>query len=116
MPSEFDLIRNFFTRETPSAVLGVGDDAALLAPTPGMELAVSTDMLVEGRHFAPQDGPGTVGYKSLAVNLSDMAAMGAQPRWATLALALPGADEIWVSEAKDRNMAPRPMVSMTTAN
>lgn len=96
MPSEFDLIRNFFTRETPSAVLGVGDDAALLAPAPGMELAVSTDMLVEGRHFAPQDGPGTVGHKSLAVNLSDMAAMGARPRWVTLALALPGADETWL--------------------
>ena len=96
MPSEFDLIRRFFTRETPSAVLGVGDDAALLAPTPGMQLAVSTDMLVEGRHFAPQDGPGTVGHKSLAVNLSDMAAMGATPRWATLALALPRADEIWL--------------------
>jgi thiamine-monophosphate kinase len=96
MPSEFDLIRRFFTRETPSAVLGVGDDAALLAPTPGMQLAVSTDMLVEGQHFAPQDGPGTVGHKSLAVNLSDMAAMGATPRWATLALSLPGADEIWL--------------------
>ena len=96
MPSEFDLIRRFFTRETPSAVLGVGDDAALLAPTPGMQLAVSTDMLVEGRHFAPQDGPGTVGHKSLAVNLSDMAAMGATPRWVTLALALPGADEVWL--------------------
>ena len=77
-------------------MLGVGDDAALLAPTPGMELAVSTDMLVAGRHFAPQDGPGTVGHKSLAVNLSDMAAMGATPRWATLALALPEADEIWL--------------------
>ncbi len=96
MPSEFDLIRQFFTRETPSAVLGVGDDAALLAPTPGMQLAVSTDMLVEGTHFAPQDGPGTVGYKSLAVNLSDMAAMGATPRWVTLALSLPGADEVWL--------------------
>ncbi|MHB1592337.1 MAG: thiamine-phosphate kinase, partial [Sulfuricella sp.] len=96
MPSEFDLIRRFFTRETPSAVLGVGDDAALLAPTPGMLLAVSTDMLVEGQHFAPQDGSGTVGHKALAVNLSDMAAMGATPRWVTLALALPEADEIWL--------------------
>src|SRR4030066_71820 len=95
MPSEFALIRRFFTRETPTAVLGVGDDAALLAPTPGMQLAVSTDMLVEGRHFAPQDGPGTVGHKSLAVNLSDMAAMGATPRWVTLALASPGAGARW---------------------
>jgi thiamine-monophosphate kinase len=96
VPSEFDLIRRYFTRPTPSALLGVGDDAALLQVTPGMELAVSVDMLVEGRHFAPQDGPGTVGHKSLAVNLSDMAAMGATPRWATLALALPAADEKWL--------------------
>ena len=96
MPSEFDLIRQYFTRPTPSASLGVGDDAALLQVSPGMELAVSVDMLVEGRHFSPQDGPGTVGHKSLAVNLSDMAAMGAQPRWATLALALPAADEKWL--------------------
>lgn len=96
MPSEFDLIRQYFTRPTPSALLGVGDDAALLRISPGMELAVSVDMLVEGRHFSPQDGPGTVGHKSLAVNLSDMAAMGAAPRWATLALALPAADEKWL--------------------
>ncbi len=96
MPSEFDLIKRFFTRPAPGALLGVGDDAALLAPSPGMALAVSADMLVEGRHFSPQDGPGTVGHKSLAVNLSDMAAMGAQPRWALLSLALPEADEKWL--------------------
>ncbi|MDP2827416.1 MAG: thiamine-phosphate kinase [Sulfuricellaceae bacterium] len=96
MPSEFDLIRQHFTRPTPSAILGIGDDAALVQVTPGMELAVSVDMLVEGRHFSPQDGPGTVGFKSLAVNLSDMAAMGARPRWVTLALALPAADEKWL--------------------
>lgn len=96
MPSEFDLIKRFFTRDTPGALLGVGDDAALLAPSPGMVLAVSADMLVEGRHFSPDDGPGTVGHKSLAVNLSDMAAMGAKPRWALLSLALPEADEAWL--------------------
>lgn len=96
MPSEFDLIRHYFTRPAPGAILGVGDDAALLQISPGMELAVSVDMLVEGRHFSPQDGPGTVGHKSLAVNLSDMAAMGATPRWVTLALALPAADESWL--------------------
>jgi len=96
VPSEFDLIRRYFTRPTPSAILGVGDDAALLQVTPGMELAVSVDMLVEGQHFAPEDGPGTVGHKSLAVNLSDMAAMGAVPRWVTLAIALPAADEKWL--------------------
>ncbi|MDD5404220.1 MAG: thiamine-phosphate kinase [Sulfuricella sp.] len=96
MPSEFDLIRQYFTRPTPGAILGVGDDAALLQVSPGMELAVSVDMLVAGQHFGVADGPGTVGHKSLAVNLSDMAAMGAAPRWATLALALPAADEKWL--------------------
>jgi thiamine-monophosphate kinase len=96
MPSEFDLIARYFTRATPSAVLGVGDDCALLAPTPGMQLAVSSDMLLEGRHFSPQDSPAGIGHKSLAVNLSDLAAMGATPRWATLSIALPGVDEAWL--------------------
>lgn len=93
---EFDLIAKHFTRETPGAVLGVGDDCALLAPTPGMQLAVSSDMLLEGRHFSPQDSPAGIGHKSLAVNLSDLAAMGATPRWATLSIALPEADDAWL--------------------
>ena len=96
MPSEFDLIARYFTRPTPGAVLGVGDDCALLAPTPGMQLAVSSDMLLEGRHFSPQDSPAGIGHKSMAVNLSDLAAMGATPRWATLSIALPGVDEAWL--------------------
>ncbi len=96
MPSEFDLIARYFTRPTPGAVLGVGDDCALLAATPGMQLAVSSDMLLEGRHFSPQDSPAGIGHKSLAVNLSDLAAMGATPRWATLSIALPGVDEAWL--------------------
>ena len=96
MFSEFDLIARYFTRPTPTAVLGVGDDCALLAPTPGMQLAVSSDMLLEGRHFSPQDSPAGIGHKSLAVNLSDLAAMGATPRWATLSIALPGVDEVWL--------------------
>ena len=96
MPSEFDLIARYFTRPTPGAVLGVGDDCALLAPTAGMQLAVSSDMLLEGRHFSPQDSPAGIGHKSLAVNLSDLAAMGATPRWATLSIALPGVDEAWL--------------------
>ncbi|MBI2311942.1 MAG: thiamine-phosphate kinase [Betaproteobacteria bacterium] len=96
MLSEFEIIRRFFTRPAPSAVLGVGDDAALLRVAPGMELAVSTDMLVAGRHFFPDADPGKLGHKALAVNLSDMAAMGAKPRWATLSLALPEADEKWL--------------------
>lgn len=94
---EFDLIARHFTRATPGAVLGVGDDCALLAPTPGMQLAVTSDMLLEGRHFLPQDGPAGLGHKSLAVNLSDLAAMGATPRWATLSIALPAADDAWLT-------------------
>lgn len=94
--SEFDLIRRHFTRPTPGATLGVGDDAALLRITPGMELAISTDMLVSGTHFLPDADPRLLGHKTLAVNLSDLAAMGAIPRWATLALSLPQADEGWL--------------------
>jgi len=94
---EFSLIARHFTRPAPGAVLGVGDDCALLAPTPGTQLAVSTDMLLEGRHFMPQDGPAGIGHKALAVNLSDLAAMGATPRWATLAIALPAEDDAWLT-------------------
>ncbi len=96
--TEFDLIRRHFTRATPGAVLGVGDDAALLRVASGMELAVSTDMLVSGTHFFPDADPFLLGHKTLAVNISDMAAMGAQPRWATLALSLPEADEAWLEK------------------
>ena len=100
MLSEFDIIRSFFTRSAPATVLGVGDDAALIRPAPGMELAISTDMLVSGRHFLEDVDPYKLGHKSLAVNLSDMAAMGARPRWATLSLALPESmvqkDESWL--------------------
>ncbi|MBY0576627.1 MAG: thiamine-phosphate kinase [Gallionellaceae bacterium] len=94
--SEFDLIRRFFTRPTPGALLGVGDDAALLRVSEGNVLAVSTDMLVSGTHFFPDADPFLLGHKTLAVNLSDLAAMGAAPRWATLAIALPSADEAWL--------------------
>jgi thiamine-monophosphate kinase len=96
--TEFDLIRRYFTRATPRTELGVGDDAALLRVSPGMELAVSTDMLVNGTHFLPDADPFQLGHKTLAVNLSDMAAMGAQPRWATLAIALPNVDEAWLEK------------------
>ena len=97
MASEFDLIARYFTRPTPQAVLGVGDDAALMRLGPGMELAVSTDMLVEGTHFLPYTDAEALGWKSLAVNLSDLAAMGAQARWAVLSVALPNADEAWIA-------------------
>lgn len=95
--SEFDLIARYFTRPAPSAVLGIGDDAAILAPTPGHELLVSTDMLVAGTHFLPDTDPRNLGWKTLAVNISDLAAMAARPRWATLALALPEVDETWLA-------------------
>ncbi|MFA7242563.1 MAG: thiamine-phosphate kinase [Sulfuricellaceae bacterium] len=98
MPSEFDLIRRFFTHSTTHTILGVGDDAALIALAPGMELAVSSDMLVAGRHFFHDADPRLLGRKCLAVNLSDLAAMGAAPRWATLSLALPRADEAWLAD------------------
>jgi len=96
--SEFDLIRRYFTRATPGAMLGVGDDAALLQASESNVLAVSSDMLVCGTHFLPDTDPYLLGHKTLAVNLSDMAAMGATPRWATLAIALPSADEHWLKE------------------
>jgi thiamine-monophosphate kinase len=98
MSSEFELIRRHFTRPTRHTVLGAGDDAALLAITPGMELAVSADMLVAGTHFFGDADPWQLGWKSLAVNLSDLAAMGALPKWATLAIALPQADEPWIAQ------------------
>jgi len=97
MPSEFDLIQRFFTRPAANTVLGVGDDAALLQVSPGKMLAVSSDMLVAGRHFLPDADPYLLGHKTLAVNLSDLAAMGAKPRWATLALALPEVNEAWLA-------------------
>jgi len=98
MTSEFDLIRKHFTRPTRQTPLGIGDDAALIAPANGMALAISTDMLVAGTHFLPEANPYHIGWKSLAVNLSDMAAMGALPKWATLAIALPQAVEAWVEQ------------------
>lgn len=95
---EFDLIRRFFQRPVRRAVLGVGDDCALLAPAPGMQLAISSDMLVQGRHFFADVDPRLLGHKALAVNLSDLAASGARPLAFTLALSLPKADEAWISE------------------
>ncbi len=94
--SEFEVIQRFFTHLSPGTALGVGDDAALVRVSAGMELAVSADMLVEGRHFLPRANAALLGHKSLAVNLSDMAAMGAKPRWATLALSLPQANPTWL--------------------
>jgi thiamine-monophosphate kinase len=98
MLSEFDLIARYFTRAPRSLriTLGVGDDCALLSPAPGMQLAISSDMLVEGRHFFAGADPLQLGHKCLAVNLSDLAAMGAKPLAFTLALALPEAKADWL--------------------
>lgn len=98
---EFDLIKRYFVRPAPRAVLGVGDDCALLGLAPGMQLAVSTDMLVEGRHFLSTVAPRHLGHKALAVNLSDLAACGAKPLAYTLALSLPRADETFLSSLAD---------------
>jgi thiamine-monophosphate kinase len=97
MPSEFTLIDRYFRRPMRHTVLGVGDDGAIVRPAPGMELVVSTDMLVAGTHFLPNTDPEALGWKTLAVNVSDMAAMGATPRWALLAAALPAATESWIA-------------------
>ena len=94
---EFDLIARYFTRPVQRAAVGVGDDCALVAPQPGMQLAVSCDMLVEGRHFFAGTDPERLGHKALAVNLSDLAACGARPLAFTLALALPGVQEAWLA-------------------
>lgn len=98
---EFELIRKFFQRPVHRSPLGVGDDCALLAPAPGMQLAVSTDMLVEGRHFFADVNPQLLGHKALAVNLSDLAASGAKPLAFTLALSLPRADAAWCQAFAD---------------
>jgi thiamine-monophosphate kinase len=95
--SEFDLIQRYFTHPTLATGLGVGDDCALMTPTPGMELAISTDLLIAGKHFLPNTNPYGLGCKSASVNLSDMAAMGAQPRWVTLGVALPEVSEEWIA-------------------
>ncbi len=89
MPSEFELIERYFTRRTSHTALGIGDDGALIAPTPGCEMVISTDLLVEGTHFLADTDAEDLGWKTLAVNVSDMAAMGARPRWALLAAVLP---------------------------
>lgn len=99
--NEFQLIRRFFAGQQTGGddvVLGIGDDCALLRPSPGETLAVTTDTLIEGRHFPVDTAAFDVGWKSLAVNLSDLAAMGSRPRWFTLALSLPRVDECWLRD------------------
>ncbi|MDY6994512.1 MAG: thiamine-phosphate kinase [Pseudomonadota bacterium] len=99
--TEFELIHHYFKPlSVPSeqVTLGIGDDAALCLPPPGMQLAISVDTLVAGVHFPQDTAPEDIGYKALAVNLSDMAAMGAKPAWFTLALTCPQIDEQWLAQ------------------
>jgi thiamine-monophosphate kinase len=97
LTAEFGLIRRHFTRPPRKAVLGVGDDCALVQPSAGQQLAISSDLLVEGRHFLPTVEPARLGHKALAVNLSDLASCGAEPLAFTLALALPRVDDAWLA-------------------
>jgi thiamine-monophosphate kinase len=99
-PGEFDLIQRFFasaTRARGDVALGIGDDAALVRVPEGHELVVAVDTLVAGVHFPDSTDPADVGYKAMAVNLSDLASMGAEPRWATLALTLPDVSVDWLA-------------------
>lgn len=96
---EFGIIRRFFQRRgvrRDDVVLGIGDDSAVVRPPPGHDLVVTTDVLVDGVHFPESTDPADIGHKSLAVNLSDIAAMGAVPAWATMCLTLGKADEDWL--------------------
>ena len=97
--NEFELIERYFRRppQHPDVRVGIGDDGAVVAPLPGIEYVMTVDMLVEGRHFVTGTDPARLGHKTLAVNLSDLAAMGALPRFALLAVALPDADPAWVA-------------------
>ncbi len=97
--NEFEIIERLFNHLTgpdESVLCGIGDDGAVLGVPAGVDLVVSTDTLVSGVHFFPESEPADIGYKTLAVNLSDMAAMAAQPRWATLSLTLPETDMDWL--------------------
>lgn len=96
MSAEFNLIKQYFTRPTAQTALSIGDDAALIQPSSGHQLAISSDMSVVGTHFFQDAAPYDIGWKSLAVNVSDMAAMGANPKWATLSIALPQINTDWL--------------------
>jgi len=102
--SEFDIIRYYFARHRASrddVLVGIGDDAALLQAPAGRVLAVCLDTLVAGVHFPPETSAAAIGHKALAVNLSDLAAMGAEPAWATLALTVPENDAAWLAAFSD---------------
>lgn len=98
---EFELIRHFFAKQTvkrKDVVLGIGDDCAVIAPIENQNIVITTDTLVAGVHFPFDTSPRAIGHKAVAVNLSDLAAMGAKPTWLSLAITLPNVDETWLSE------------------
>ncbi|QQS17047.1 MAG: thiamine-phosphate kinase [Neisseriales bacterium] len=95
--NEFELINHFFKQPCHHSTLGIGDDAAIFAPTTGCEIHVSVDTLVEHQHFFANTSPTDLGHKALAINISDIAAMGAVPRWALLSLTLPQVDPPWLA-------------------
>lgn len=95
--TEFDFIRQYLQRQkSEGLILGIGDDAAIIRPSSGFDLCFSADMLVKGRHFFEDVSPEDLAWKMLAVNLSDMAAMGAKPRWVLLSAALPELNQDWL--------------------
>ena len=98
---EFELIRRYFdvATQTDGVDVGIGDDGAVLSPTPGRRLISVIDTLVEGTHYPEGLHPADIGYRAVAVNLSDIAAMGARPRWMTLALSMPTGDESWLASS-----------------
>ena len=98
---EFELIKHFFTKQAvkrKDVVLGIGDDCAVLSPIENQNIVVTTDTLVAGVHFPFETSPRAIGHKAVAVNLSDIAAMGAKPSWLSLAITLPNIDEVWITE------------------
>ena len=96
--TEFELIARYFSRPKAAAIVGSGDDCAVIAPSAGNAFAVTTDTLVEGRHFLQTIDPCKLGRRAVHVNLSDLAAMGANPRYALLSLTLPTIDEAWIAK------------------
>ena len=96
---EFELIKKYFTEQAVNrkdVLLGIGDDCAIITPTERQNIAITTDTLVAGVHFPHDTEPRAIGHKAIAVNLSDLAAMGAEPAWISIAITLPEIDEVWV--------------------
>jgi thiamine-monophosphate kinase len=98
MTSEFEIIERYFKKKMKQTALGIGDDAAMINVQKNYQLAISSDMLVENTHFLKNTNPSHLGWKSLAVNLSDIAAMGATPKWATLSISLPKINHAWLKK------------------